>query len=230
MSESNSGSSPWCLEMLQRIITDLVENDRRVGSLQLEAFKTQLEIIYREVALLELLHNGTNFSTALELLRAAITELEAPEDVHVRTGQYEADTERDSIRIRRGRLVTLLEYQFTAPQIADIIGVSLRSVRRRMTEYNLSIRSLYSDINDDQLDAIVEEVTTHFPMCGNRQMQGHLTARGLRVQQERVRESQRRVDPAGTMMRRLRAIQRREYRVNGPLALWHVDGNHRLIR
>ena len=61
-------------------------------------------------------------------------------------------------------------------------------------------------------------------------MQGHLIARGLRVQQYRVRESQRHVDPCGSVMRRLKSIHRREYRVSGPLALWHIDGNHKLIR
>ena len=66
--------------------------------------------------------------------------------------------------------------------------------------------------------------------CGYRQMQGHLTAQGIRVQQGRVRESQRRVDPGGCIMRRLSSINCRVYRVNGPLAQWHIDGNHKLIR
>jgi hypothetical protein len=31
-------------------------------------------------------------------------------------------------------------------------------------------------------------------------------------------------------MRRLRAVNRRRYQVPAPLALWHIDGNHKLIR
>ena len=31
-------------------------------------------------------------------------------------------------------------------------------------------------------------------------------------------------------MRRLSVIGRRRYHVNGPCALWHIDGNHKLIR
>ena len=61
-------------------------------------------------------------------------------------------------------------------------------------------------------------------------MQGHLLSRGLRVQQHRIRESQRRVDPAGSIMRQLKTIKHRQYHVNGPGALWHIDGNHKLIR
>ena len=61
-------------------------------------------------------------------------------------------------------------------------------------------------------------------------MQGHLLAEGIRVQQLRIRECQRRVDPGGVVLRRLTSINRRRYKVNGPLALWHIDGNHKLIR
>ena len=76
----------------------------------------------------------------------------------------------------------------------------------------------------------VSEIQYMFPMCGNLQMLGHLHYRGLRVQQVRVRESLRRVDPEGSMIRRLCTINRRAYRVDAPLSLWHIDGNHKLIR
>ena len=51
-------------------------------------------------------------------------------------------------------------------------------------------------------------------------MLGHLLALGIRigVQQDRVRESQRRIDPGGYAMRRMVAIRRHKYKVNGPLA------------
>ena len=43
------------------------------------------------------------------------------------------------------------------------------------------------------------EIKTDFPTCGQKQMMGHLKSRGRRVQQERVREVMRRVDPAGSI-------------------------------
>lgn len=69
-----------------------------------------------------------------------------------------------------------------------------------------------------------------FPNCGNRQMQGHLVARGYQIQQSRIRLSQRRVDPEGAVMRQSNVIHRREYSVPRPLSLYHIDGNHKLIR
>ena len=59
-------------------------------------------------------------------------------------------------------------------------------------------------------------------------MCGHLLARGLRVQQHRVRKIQRKIDPNGP--RRLSTINRRVYQVPGPKSLYHIDENHKLIR
>ena len=51
-----------------------------------------------------------------------------------------------------------------------------------MSEYGLSVHSLYTQLSDEELDEIVADVQTLFPTCGNRQMQGHLLSRGIRVQ------------------------------------------------
>ena len=42
----------------------------------------------------------------------------------------------------------------------------------------------------------------------------------------------RRVNPEGVLLRALtiNTTNRRKYGVYAPLALWHVDGNHKLIR
>ena len=44
-----------------------------------------------------------------------------------------------------------------------------------------------------------------------------------------------RVNPEGCLLssldlKTLNVLQRRKYQVYGPLALWHIDGNHKLIR
>ena len=80
------------------------------------------------------------------------------------------------------------------------------------------------------LTSFISEISRLFPMCGSKQMAGHLLARGFRIQQSRVREAQRRVDPEGVVMRQLTVTQRRQYSVPAPLSLYHIDGNHKLIR
>uniref|UniRef100_A0A096M9Y3 Integrase catalytic domain-containing protein n=1 Tax=Poecilia formosa TaxID=48698 RepID=A0A096M9Y3_POEFO len=61
---------------------------------------------------------------------------------------------------------------------------------------------------------------------------GYLNSVGIRVQTSRVMETMRVVDPVGTICRGLgiAVIHRRVYSVPSPLALWHIDRNHKLIR
>ena len=67
-------------------------------------------------------------------------------------------------------------------------------------------------------------------VIGQRNVLGQLQAEGHIVQRERVADSLSRVDAAGVAMRWSRTIHRRTYQVPGPNALWHIDGNHKLIR
>lgn len=124
----------------------------------------------------------------------------------------------------------LVDNRFTVPQMADMIGLSERTMHRRLSENNLYIQSTYTVISDRELDEMVALIHSQFPLCGNKQMVGHLTSCSIRIQQVRVRESMRRVDPEGTIARRLSTINRRVYSVPSPLSLWHIDGNHKLIR
>ena len=128
------------------------------------------------------------------------------------------------------QLQYLLDNRFTVPQMANLIGVSERTIHRRLHDNGLSVRSTFSAITDSELDEIVRSIKHQFPLCGNKQMAGHLTASGLRIQQQRIREVMRRVDPEGTVARRLFTVHRRAYAVPSPLSLWHMDGNHKLIR
>ena len=111
-----------------------------------------------------------------------------------------------------------------------ILGVSSRTIERRLSENGIYIRARYADLTDAELHRIVSEIQEEYPSCGNQQMRGHLLSRGYRIQQHRIREAQRTVDPEGCIMRQLHVINRRAYNVPSPRSLWHVDSNHKLIR
>lgn len=205
----------------------------------LDVCQVQLEYVFRELVALELFGElSPQQDVAINCVREALAIVQSSLEESEITfhNRYQVPMQssegrgRPKFDIPRCQLEYLLEKRFTVPCIGQIIGVSVRTVRRRMSEYGLNVRDMYSQITDQQLDGIVREIQNEFPTCGNRQMQGHLTARGIRVQQYRTRDSQRRVDPSGSIMRRLRTINRRKYCVNGPGALWHVDGHHKLIR
>ena len=88
----------------------------------------------------------------------------------------------------------------------------------------------YSNISDAALDGAVQEIQGHHPGVGIRMLTGHLKRQGLTVQRERVRQSLLRTDPSGVLQRWRDSIRRRVYSVPFPQALWHIDGNHKLIR
>ncbi|CAL8371774.1 unnamed protein product [Gadus morhua 'NCC'] len=90
---------------------------------------------------------------------------------------------------------------------------------------------MYSEMSDTQLDALVLEIH-RIHLCGYRMLRYHLQGRGHLVQIHRVRQSLKRVDPEGTEQRALAnpTLHRRQYSVPGPNCMWHIDGNHKLIR
>ena len=153
------------------------------------------------------------------------------------TVQYQAqvchtgERGRPSFRIPEDHLQYLFCHGFGASAIANMLGVSLRTVRRRMSDLGLSSRMRYSDISNNEFDETVRQLQDLFPCSGYRLMTVYLRARGITVQQYRIRESMQRCDPEGVAQRWLQAVHPRcTYSVYGPQALWHIDGNHKLIR
>lgn len=226
-----------------RVIRDLdrFQDGRIIPYDVLDAFVVSLELVYRELIAYQTFATAAddNIQEASELVRSTLSTLATLRDKQ-QCSSVRSVANPPTVRIHRfGRpsfdiqyeqLSYLLENRFTVHQIADMLAVSERTVYRRMSHFSLSVRAHYAAISDDYLDRLVREISIQYPMCGNSQMQGHLLARGLRIQQLRVRESQRRVDPEGCYMRRLFTINRRQYSVPAPRSLWHIDGNHKLIR
>jgi len=133
-------------------------------------------------------------------------------------------------KITQEQLEHFLQMGFNCHKIAACLGVSLCTIRRRMTDYGLSASGLYSTMSDSDLDETVKTIKIEFPNCGVRMLHGHLRSHGIRVTEERLRSSMHRTDPNGSVVRWATTIQRRRYNVAGPLSLWHIDGNHKLIR
>ena len=153
-------------------------------------------------------------------------------------GEYVAPTVKTGGRGRPAYYITkdqlhfLVSSGFNVPQIASLLNVGKRTIERRLHEFNISLNTTFSLISNDDLDAVVRDIVNEFPNVGSRQLQGFLRARGYNIQQQRVREALRRVDPEGVLLRaiELNVIKRRPYNVKSPLSLWHIDGYHKLIR
>lgn len=131
----------WCIATLWRIVADIPRFDeRQIDGGAIDMYHVQLELVYRELVALEAMDS-------LDYEAAAGTD-------HVRTalrvvscllesGEYESDTVGSGhprFHIRRNQLAFLLEKRFTVLQISE---VSIRTMWRRMTDYGLSVHSLY---------------------------------------------------------------------------------------
>lgn len=122
-----------------------------------------------------------------------------------------------------------LEEGFQIKEIASLLNVSESTIYRKMQKYELSCH-IFSDIEDDELDRNVLELSKEFPFCGESMIRFFLQERGIKVQRMRLRDSIHRVDERRVECRKKSRLKLRVYNVQGPNHLWHIDTNHKLVR
>ena len=192
-----------------------------------EALLYQLELTHSYAVQLDL--GGIELPIrAIQLISESLQALEEHRESFDGPVTSGAGRPRHDLDMRQ--LEHLIDLGFTAVDMAAIMGVSRSTVSRRLREYGLSMQRKYCAISDQDLDDIVLTIAQQYPDCGQKMMQGHLRERGIMVQQTRIRESMRRTDPYGTDVRFRTRLRRRQYNVRYPMELWHIDGNHKLIR
>ena len=115
----------------------------------------------------------------------------------------------------------LIENRFSVPQIAQLMGISVSTVRRRMSDHDLSIRATYYPISDEQLDQLVAGVQQQFPNWGSRQMYGYwIMEWGYNF----ILWGNHKVES-----RRLQCLHRRCYSVHGPQHLLYSTCRWKLV-
>ncbi|XP_033097506.1 uncharacterized protein LOC117101613 [Anneissia japonica] len=136
---------------------------------------------------------------------------------------------RPGIEFDIERAKEMIKLQFTIADIARDFGVSRTTVYRHLN-LNGHEPSKYTDITNQELEMVVDEIKKSHPNAGEVYLMGHLRSRGIRVQRARLRKALQAVDPTGVQRRRTRTITRRIYSVPCPNYLWHIDGTHKMIR
>ncbi|XP_033122217.1 uncharacterized protein LOC117121206 [Anneissia japonica] len=136
---------------------------------------------------------------------------------------------RPEIEFDIERAKEMLKLQFTIADIARVFGVSRTTVYRHLNR-NGHEPSKYTDITNQELEMVVDEIKKSHPNAGEAYLMGHLRSRGIRIQRARLRKALQAVDPTGVQRRRLRTITRQIYSVPCPNYLWHIDGTHKMIR
>lgn len=106
---------------------------------------------------------------------------------------------RPKLDISRNQLEYYLEKGFKGVDIAKMLRVSDKTVYRRLHEFGISVRASYSSMSEAELDAVIQDILHNFPNCGYKSVHDHLLSKGHKIQEERIREAMRRVDPQGNI-------------------------------
>lgn len=96
----------------------------------------------------------------------------------------------DRFDITRNQLDQLRATGLSWASIASTLGVNRATIYRRRQIFGINTDQAYafSDISDNDLDALLTLILNNSPNAGETYVQGSLRSRGLRIQRWRVRE------------------------------------------
>ena len=113
--------------------------------------------------------------------------------------------------------------------IAKVLNVNIRTLRRwvRATDFVEPLQRVTNEVLDHMISCYSNSNPPHLDEASTC---GFLASTNVRCTRQELRDSLRRTDPDGILARSTRRIARRQYRVEGPYHLVHIDGHHKLIR
>ena len=122
----------------------------------------------------------------------------------------------------------MLKLKIPISKICQELHVSRPLIYKAIAKYGINY-DRYTALYPDELLVAIREIKQNHPNAGEVMVQGHLEAKGIHVQREQIRNAIHHIDP--TVSERKRPpINRRVYSVPCPNYLWHIDGNHKMIR
>ena len=130
---------------------------------------------------------------------------------------------RPRFDINKDAIIRLRELGNTWTDKSNIFLVSRWTIYRRAREYDIQNVERFSDItNNELLELISEFVVQQSQLTGFPMVYGHIKSIGIHVQQQRVRDCLRQLDPNFYNLRWATLIHRRTYSVRAPNSLWHI--------
>ena len=125
--------------------------------------------------------------------------------------------------------VTIHSDPLSKTKVAETLGISRKTLYNK-TVGQSAVTPKSTGTDDTRLESAISTIKESHPNDGEVMITGHLLHQGIRVPRRRIRASIHRVDPEGVAERKSKAIRRRVYHVPHPNHVWHIDGNHKLIK
>ena len=134
---------------------------------------------------------------------------------------------RPKLDVTKEEILCLKQLNYSWKAISEILQVSRQTLYRRLHEFGID---KFTAISESDLDFTLQRIKADHPACGEVMIQGHLLHSGIKVQRSKLRAAIHRVDHNNTVSRHSSVIRRRIYSSSHPNAVWHLDGNHKMIR
>ena len=220
------------IDSVERLHDRLAEAEDTVFTLKQRAFDlvpdVEMETFYNAMAELSayLTRLRIYFQNLASELRERTDDVSPCQCDRVYTGM----TGQPKYQVSKRQIECLRELPFSWTRIAQLLGISTKTLRRRRQEFQIDDEQQWSSISEAELREMMREIMNITPGLGQTRMLGALKSRGIKIQRSRVRILLRELDPVGTALRWRGAICRRNYSVHCSNALWHIDGNHKMIR
>ena len=136
---------------------------------------------------------------------------------------------RPKLEVTKEEILQLKHLNYSWSKIAEILDVSRQTLYRRLQEFGID-SCKFTNISDQDLETYLKDIKASHSSCGEVMIQGHLIHSGVKVPRERLRAAIHHVDHTNTVARRSSVIRRRIYTTPHPNFVWHLDGNHKMIR
>jgi hypothetical protein len=136
---------------------------------------------------------------------------------------------RPSLILDLDKVMFLISVGFKMKDIAKCFLIDRTTLWRKLRQMNVDLYK-FTEIDDNQLALEIEDICKRHPNTGISMMHGYLKARGIIVQNRRIQDILREMDPGNSGLRWGFVAYRRKYSVPGPNSLWHIDGHHAFIR
>ena len=85
---------------------------------------------------------------------------------------------RPEVPIGEDQLQYLVEQGFKVKDTSGMFMCSKKTIERKMKKHSIVLHN-YTLLSDQELDTIVQEITSLFPNCGEKTVSGRLKSRGL---------------------------------------------------
>ena len=136
---------------------------------------------------------------------------------------------RPKKNIDRLALERLLNLNLPIKDIAEQFGVSRPVVYKAIKDFGIHYQR-FSGLSETDILHEVHVIKQSHPNAGEVMTQGHLESKGIHIQRDKVRKAIHIVDPGGVEQRKQKPIKRRVYESPFPNYVWHIDGNHKMVR